>query len=198
MGQVVPRIFRGFQCTAVLLFLTVAALGSEPLTNEIIIKMVQAGVPTETIIRTIQSAESFRFGTLPGDLMQLQQANVPEEIVRALAARINWPGTPPLVIAHPMPAPAPAAAPQKPSKVKAVPAKGRQPLPVVFPPAAPVATASIGAPVAAAPATDPFQAALARSDARGNGRSLRASTGRALRHFWSYTPFGLLGRLFRR
>jgi len=72
------------------------------MTNETIIKMVQAGVPTETIVRTIQSAESFRFGTLPGDLTQLQQANVPDEVIRALAARINWPGTAPLVVVHPL------------------------------------------------------------------------------------------------
>ncbi|MBZ5578325.1 MAG: hypothetical protein LAP40_17310 [Acidobacteriia bacterium] len=71
------------------------------MTNETIIKMVQSGVPTETIVRTIQSAESFRFGTLPGDLSQLQQAKVPDEVIRALAARINWPGSSPLVIAHP-------------------------------------------------------------------------------------------------
>lgn len=189
MGQAVPRIFRCLQCTALLVFLTAAALGSEPLTNEIIIKMVQAGVPTETIIRTIQSAESFRFGTLPGDLMQLQQANVPEEVVRALAARINWPGTPPLVIAHPIPAPMPAAAPQKPSKVKATPAKSKQPVPIVFPKSTPSVTASIGAPVAATPI-------LARPNALGYGRSRHASSGGALRR-WSLAPFRFLRWLWR-
>lgn len=98
-------------------FLATAAFAGEPLTNETIIKMVQSGVPTETIIRTIQSAESFRFGTLPGDLSQLEQAKVPEEIIRALAARINWPGTSPLVIAHPPATPqAPAAVPPPSSK----------------------------------------------------------------------------------
>src|SRR5690242_8904815 len=93
---------------------------AEPMTNEIIIKMVQAGVPTETIVKTIQSADSFHFGTLPGDLMQLQQQHVPEEIIRALAARINWPGTAPLLVAHaPVPdAPVEAATPKQKQKEK--------------------------------------------------------------------------------
>jgi len=196
MPQAVPRIFRAFLGTALLLFLAAAALGSEPLTNEIIIKMVQAGVPTETIIRTIQSAESFRFGTLPGDLMQLQQANVPEEVIRALAARINWPGTPPLVIAHPVVKPAPPIT--APTTPKTKPAKTRQPRPTLFPTPAPTATASIGAPVAApAGATDPFQAALSGSGARGNARSLHPSPGRTLLN-WSLAPFRFLSRLWHR
>ena len=190
MGQAVPRIFRCLLCTALLLFLAVGALASEPLTNEIIIKMVQAGVPTETIIRTIQSAESFRFGTLPGDLMQLQQANVPEEIIRALAARINWPGTPPLVIAHPIAAPAPAGVPQKTPKVKTAPVKTKRPAPALFPAPPPTATASIGAPVAAAPAAGSFQPVLSRSV----GRSQRESGFRR----WSLAPFRALRRLWGR
>ncbi len=189
MSQAVPRIFRCLQATALLFVAAVAAVGSEPLTNEIIIKMVQAGVPTETIIRTIQSAESFRFGTLPGDLMQLQQANVPEEIVRALAARINWPGTPPLVIAHPVAAPAPVIAPQKPLKVKTAPAKTRQPVPALFPTRTPTATASIGAPVAAPPASS-FQPGFATSV----GHSARESMFRR----WSLAPFRMLQRLWHR
>ena len=193
MGQAVPRIFRCLQCTVLLLCLSVAALGSEPLTNEIIIKMVQAGVPTETIIRTIQSAESFSFGTLPGDLMQLQQAKVPEEIVRALAARINWPGTPQLVIAHPVLTPAPAAAPQKAPKVKTAPAKHRQPVPALYPAPAPTATASIGLPVAATPAPDPLQSALTGSSPRSERRGFGASLAR-----WTFAPFRLLSRLWRR
>ena len=190
MGQAVPRILRCLQCTALLLFLAIGALGSEPLTNEIIIKMVQAGVPTETIIRTIQSAESFRFGTLPGDLMQLQQANVPEEVVRALAARINWPGTPPLVIAHPVAAPEPVAAPQKTPKVKTAPVKTKRPTPVLFPTPPPTATASIGAPVAAGSAAGSFQPVVSRSA----GPSQRES----VFHRWSLAPFRALRRLWHR
>ncbi len=105
-------------CGAVfVLMLAAAANASEPLTNEIIIKMVQAGVPTETIIRTIQSAESFHFGTLPGDLQQLQEAKVPEEVIRALAARINWPGSSWRMVVPVQVTPSPAAAePGKPLK----------------------------------------------------------------------------------
>lgn len=123
------------------LLLAGAALGSEPLTNDIIIKMVQSGVPTETIVRTIQAADSFRFGTLPGDLMQLQQAKVPEEIIRALAARINWPGTAPINVAHPVLTPLPAA-PEKPSRAKSAPAKHPQPAVNLF--QAPAADADRG------------------------------------------------------
>src|SRR5690348_11975415 len=193
MGQAVPRIFRCLQVIVLLLFVTVVAFGSEPLTNEIIIKMVQAGVPTDTIIRTIQSAESFSFGTLPGDLMQLQQAKVPDEIIRALAARINWPGSPQLVIAHPVLTPAPAAAPQKAPKVKTAPARHRQPVPALYPVPAPTATASIGLPVAATPAPDPLESALTGSNVRSERHSFGASLAR-----WTLAPFRLLSRLWHR
>jgi hypothetical protein len=85
---------------ALLTLLVGLALAEEPLTNETIIKMVQSGVPTETIIKTIQAAGSFHFGTLPGDLIQLQQAKVPDEIIRAIAARINWIGPSPVTVSH--------------------------------------------------------------------------------------------------
>lgn len=118
MGKVLPWVSSHLKVALVVLTLAAVAGAAEPLTNEIIIKMVQAGVPTETIVRTIQSAESFHFGTLPGDLMQLQEAKVPDEVIRALAARINWPGSSwrmvvPVQLAPPPPA---AAAPAKPAK----------------------------------------------------------------------------------
>ena len=99
MSRVVRPLTRGVCSLALVVLMAALAVAGEPMTNETIIRMVQAGVPTETIVRTVQSAESFRFGTLPGDLSQLQQAKVPEEVIRALAARINWPGTAPLVVA---------------------------------------------------------------------------------------------------
>jgi hypothetical protein len=123
----VSRVSCHLKFATLILLLTGAAVASEPLTNEIIIKMVQSGVPTETIVRTIQSAESFHFGTLPGDLIQLQQAKVPDEIIRALAARINYPGTSwriivPTPLAPPPTAPAPAAPPAAPpAATRAVP-----------------------------------------------------------------------------
>jgi hypothetical protein len=85
---------------ALLVLLVGLMAAEEPLTNETIIKMVQSGVSTETIIKTIRAAESFHFGTLPGDLIQLQQAKVPDEIIRAIAARINWIGPSPVTVSH--------------------------------------------------------------------------------------------------
>jgi len=93
MSRIVPFL-------ALLALLAGLAVADDPLTNETIIKMVQAGVPTATIIKTIQAAESFHFGTLPGDLVQLQQAKVPDEIIRAIAARINWIGPSPVTVSH--------------------------------------------------------------------------------------------------
>jgi len=121
MRTVVRPLARGVQSIALILLLAALACAGEPMTNETIIKMVQSGVPTETIVRTIQAAESFRFGTLPGDLTQLQEAKVPDEVIRALAARINWPGTSPLVIAHPPLTPAsPLAVPPPPGSNSAM------------------------------------------------------------------------------
>ena len=115
------------KCAVVALVLAGVALAAEPLTNEIIIKMWKSEVPAETIVRTIQAAEGFHFGTLPGDLIELQQAGVPDDVVRALAARINYPGSSwrvvvPVQITPPA-APAAPAAQEKPAKPEEKPAK---------------------------------------------------------------------------
>src|SRR5579872_5605924 len=120
MRIVLPRVSSHLKSAVLFLLLAGVLVASEPLTNEIIIKMVQAGVPTETIVRTIQAAESFHFGTLPGDLIQLQQAKVPDEIIRALAARINWPGTSWRIVMPGPVAPPPSIAPAAPSSVPSV------------------------------------------------------------------------------
>jgi len=143
MGKVVAWVSSSLKGAVLVLALAGVLGASEPLTNEIIIKMVQAGVPTETIVRTIQSAESFSFGTLPGDLQQLQEAKVPDEVIRALAARINWPGSSwrqvvPVQLAPPPAAAAPAkpAKPEKhakPQKINASakPARSKRPMAVL-------------------------------------------------------------------
>ncbi|MBZ5578076.1 MAG: hypothetical protein LAP40_16055 [Acidobacteriia bacterium] len=77
--------------------LVVVLIAAEPLTNENIIKMVQAGVPSEIVIKTIRSTDAFQFGLLPGDLIALGQAKVPEEIIKAMALRLN--GVPPVAAA---------------------------------------------------------------------------------------------------
>ncbi len=76
------------------LILAVLACGSvaqaqqpETLTNDTIIRMVQAGVPTNAIIQTIDSASSVNFNFIPQALTALGQARVPDEVVRAMAAR---------------------------------------------------------------------------------------------------------------
>lgn len=96
------------------------ASGQSPdtLTNETIIKMVQAGVPTGTIIRTIAAAEKTDFGFLPNQLQQLQYYKVPDDVVKAMAAKdkgLPIQGSTPTTPAAPAPAPAairPAAQPR--------------------------------------------------------------------------------------
>jgi hypothetical protein len=109
------------------------AQNSEPLTNDIIIKMVQAGVSTETIIRTIAASDKEAFRFLNGDIAVLQNAKVPDDVIKAMSARAFGrpiPGlpassqrttpapiganaqNPPIVVTQtPAPAPAPAPAP---------------------------------------------------------------------------------------
>ena len=73
-----------------LLFLCVVVLGAQTqavLTNETIIKMVQAGVPTPTIIRTIQSSERVDFRFLPSDLQAFAYYKVPDDVFKAMAEK---------------------------------------------------------------------------------------------------------------
>ena len=68
------------------------------LTNDVIIRMVQSGVPTDAIIQTISAARSVNFSFLPYALTALAQANVPDDVVKAMAAKDNGrplPGTQP-------------------------------------------------------------------------------------------------------
>ena len=71
------------------------ALGDERLTNETVIHMVQAGVGVDLIVQTIRAADTFQFGLLPGDLIALGQAHVPEAVVKAMAQRLNHPSPQP-------------------------------------------------------------------------------------------------------
>jgi len=72
-----------------LVCLAAAQTNPEALTNETIVKLVSAGVPTATIIKTIATADSVSFRFLPGDLDQLQRAGVPDDVVKAMSARSN-------------------------------------------------------------------------------------------------------------
>jgi len=60
-----------------------------PLNNETIIRLVAAGVPTETIINTIRGASAVAFGFLPNDLAMFQNYHVPDDVVKAMAAKDN-------------------------------------------------------------------------------------------------------------
>ena len=89
---------------------SVSAFGQNstaPLNNETIIRLVVAGVPTETIINTIRGASVVNFGFLTGDLTLLQRYHVPDEVVKAMAAKSN--GKP---IGQATAAPPPQQAPQ--------------------------------------------------------------------------------------
>ena len=58
-----------------------------PLTNETIIRLVASGVPIETVVNTIRGTNSVSFSFLPGDLELLRRYNVPDDIVKAMAAK---------------------------------------------------------------------------------------------------------------
>jgi len=78
---------RGF---VVLILWSVAAFGQNgatPLNNETIIRLVASGVPAETIINTIRGASAVNFGFLPNDLALFQRYNVPDDVVKAMAAK---------------------------------------------------------------------------------------------------------------
>jgi hypothetical protein len=57
------------------------------LNNEMVIRMVQSGVPSDVIIRTIVGAPSVAFSFLPADLQAFAQYKVPEDVFKAMAAK---------------------------------------------------------------------------------------------------------------
>jgi hypothetical protein len=75
----------------VLVFLCTCLLGAQSpnaLTNDSIIKLVQAGVPTETIIRTIAEADKVNFRFIGPELQRLVvDARVPDEVFKAMVAK---------------------------------------------------------------------------------------------------------------
>jgi len=78
------------KCFVILAVWSVSAFGqpnAAPLTNETIIRLVASGTSAETIINTIRSAGAVTFGFLPGDLELLQRYRVPDDVVKAMAAK---------------------------------------------------------------------------------------------------------------
>jgi len=80
-----------------------------PLTNEMIIRMVQSGVPSDVITRTIAAADKAEFTFLPGDLDLITRYRVPDDVFKAMAAKSN--GRPTPEFSQPNQAPAVAAQP---------------------------------------------------------------------------------------
>jgi hypothetical protein len=72
---------------AIALSATILVAQEAALTNGIVIKMVQSGVPTDTIVRTIATAEKVNFGFLPNDLAAMSNAKVPDDVFKAMARR---------------------------------------------------------------------------------------------------------------
>jgi hypothetical protein len=58
------------------------AQSPETLTNAMIYKMVQAGVPASVIIQTIAAAPLVKFRFLPGDLQEFELYKVPEDVFK--------------------------------------------------------------------------------------------------------------------
>jgi len=94
---------------------SVLAVAQTPgvLTTEAVIKMVQSGVPNQTIIRTIQSAERVDFSFLPYDLALMERAGVPEEVFKAMAAKSAGRPIPGSSVSPPLTSPEPAPAPKR-------------------------------------------------------------------------------------
>lgn len=81
---------------AAALLVALLAIAAEPLNNADVVKMVQANVPRDVIIQKIADCEQ-HFGLFPEDLAALARAGVPDEVIRAMAAkqagRVPLPGT---------------------------------------------------------------------------------------------------------
>lgn len=57
------------------------------LDNHAVVKMVEAKVPADMIIRAIEEAPEVHFSVYPADLIALKQWGVSDDIIRAMAAR---------------------------------------------------------------------------------------------------------------
>lgn len=81
------RIQSDMRALLVLLF-SLAAFAAEPLNNAQVVQMVQGKVPIDVIIQKIADCEP-HFSMQPGDLIQLAAAGVPDDVIRAIAAKTN-------------------------------------------------------------------------------------------------------------
>lgn len=130
----------------------------ESMTNDDILKLVAAKVPTDQIIAEIAAAKSTQFSTGTDALIQLNQAHVPGVVIQAMrdpkkAAQLIPPASTP---AHSTPKQSPAPAP---TVVNAQPTNVQPPPPVpqpaATPPQQPVQQAAVTPPPAPAPSVAP-------------------------------------------
>lgn len=65
---------------------TASAQTTEPITNDAVVMMVQAGLSTTMILSVLESANSARFDLSPKNLIALNRAGVNERVTRAMLA----------------------------------------------------------------------------------------------------------------
>ena len=65
---------------------TVSAQTTEPITNEAVVMMVQAGLSTTMILSVLDAANSAKFDLSPAALVALDRAGVNERVTRAMLA----------------------------------------------------------------------------------------------------------------
>lgn len=100
---------------AVLFISTIVwAQSPEALDNDMIVKMVQSGVPALVIISTIANPQHVNFRFLPSDLQIFEAAKVPDHVFKAMAAKDRGQPIPGLQPTAPA---APALAPASPAQV---------------------------------------------------------------------------------
>ena len=83
----VSKMGRNFAFFVVLSASILSAQTPETLTNEMVFKMVQAGVPTSVILQTIGAAPRVDFSFLPRDLQAFAFYKVPDDVFKAMAAK---------------------------------------------------------------------------------------------------------------
>ncbi|MEQ1947296.1 MAG: hypothetical protein ABL995_08905 [Bryobacteraceae bacterium] len=107
---------------------------TDALTNDTIIKMVQAGVPTATIINTIAAAARVDFKFIGPELQRLTDAKVPDDVFKAMAAKDKG---------RPVPGSMPLAAPSEVAP-NTQPATATQSAPIAPPPTTAPSTKHVG------------------------------------------------------
>lgn len=99
---------------------------SRPLTNEDIVKMVQAGLGDDIIIATIRQSDSAEFDVSPTGLIRLRGAGVSDIIIRSMMDRTAGKGNVPEAGVQQRPAPRQATSPEPRSAQRITPAPGTQ------------------------------------------------------------------------